>query len=1493
MLGDGSGDRRRPYPDEFDELSLESYDYRPGRHRDSERFASFSDRSRRPLSPPRFDRDPERPFGCEDRSRPSFGPSRPRPEEEPFSIPEKRDRPFDCQSPRAVRPRFSMESELDVPPRAPNMRRGDGDRGLPRPSDHRGTPPNAGSWHPRPYGFEHARSIAEDRADSLPFRGGWCESWHPSRRGPNREDFRDTGEKCSPPPLFRQRPEGRMDLDLCPPDSSEHQDSDHKQRRPRSGYRDYDHWDSHPEELQARGQERPGVPYCDERPASFSGPGGSPFHPGQFVGNSRRRPASADQEPLPGMSGPREPYIPRNMSQSSSHGSHSGSACEERQLPDKHGIRPAPLKIENRGDPDHGAAPGCQERPTIRNPPFPNPQKSRKGEEAVKPERQELPDNSGSYGLSNRRYSGESDPPNSGIREKAVDAGCPWPKLPVTGENRAVKSDPLLGPINTECKAQLPVGFGGIHVGIQGLPAASIPPVQLPRAITAVRAPSGPVISQHTGSVSHTESGSHQRLPILVQKQQQSFSAQDLLPSAPVDHVWQSTQSLSFFGSIPQLPTQSGPHTPRPTCLDNIDRPLTVMKAGGFNEEKPPSIPSDRKLQPPPSPPWMLGCKEQLGYPELRQCFQKVPQANKPEGPQYQISSGDNDEKPSAAPTGQQPPQITSKVSCGPRKPYGPDYPHSGRQSQSSDALPKAASLPSVSSLPQEPSTCPPSVCATPQQMTTTSINVTELDISAATPFKNQDPRPLTTAYPKVRFSLPPPLLAQAQARFPASANQDESRTCAPHASVSHAKPATSVEVKQPAVSPAVQSKLGDKPSTERRSLEPPPGIPCFIAGSLQGPGIATSVPQAPVSPIYFQGQQAATAGNQKQRSPAPDCQVQMTSALPSSKLGSNVGQLKLGKSKSPNELYGPFLPSPAVAVQLASTDTVSASSKVEVMDVDAVGTGLNVQSDKTVASIGPITLPVRKLESQSALSAVNQADLSKKSELRSQITGPQNKNAALKKQQPLIMKHPANQKKKAAESKNPEAEPKKQEAIVGSEGPLSRCDPGTTDPPKPSTGTGEAPSKCSGSGFKNSEEGMGNQAASVTNQKSTSVVKQETLKTEEISEKNDETLVSCKDKMITDKETPSGSESALNDHEVSSSTPECSDEGTSVGEDKTADASKEPSANSTVTVDGGDNCDKGRKLTPKSSSPATKRDDFSDSGESEHSDTNKSTESRSPSPKKRSARGSRTDSSDDDCQDTDTETRMDDNCRSGPFNEGQIFGIPVVFKAISSPHTFWHIRSERISRDLDEIVGDSVVNQKINRAGFLCVNVATAGDAVKLLSIKKLGGVIVEAVLPSMYLRHEAKIRGVPQEYSNKELTEYFSDFGVVAARRQFTYKRLRDGTFEEYPRSSVILTFKPDATLPSAVELGSDRYSVEEYIEAPVQCFKCLRFGHSARECVSTSRCKNCGARYCLEDCRRGKPLCANCFGPHPATYTGCPRRREVAFASLWKRAFDLDAL
>ncbi|KAJ3643999.1 hypothetical protein Zmor_026676 [Zophobas morio] len=59
--------------------------------------------------------------------------------------------------------------------------------------------------------------------------------------------------------------------------------------------------------------------------------------------------------------------------------------------------------------------------------------------------------------------------------------------------------------------------------------------------------------------------------------------------------------------------------------------------------------------------------------------------------------------------------------------------------------------------------------------------------------------------------------------------------------------------------------------------------------------------------------------------------------------------------------------------------------------------------------------------------------------------------------------------------------------------------------------------------------------------------------------------------------------------------------------------------------------------------------------------------------------------------------------------------------------------------------------------------------------------------------------------------------------------------------------------------------------------QCHRCQRFHHSQRHCRAEHRCVKCGADHQTSDCekqRRQPAKCANCSGPHPASYKGCPK-------------------
>ena len=58
---------------------------------------------------------------------------------------------------------------------------------------------------------------------------------------------------------------------------------------------------------------------------------------------------------------------------------------------------------------------------------------------------------------------------------------------------------------------------------------------------------------------------------------------------------------------------------------------------------------------------------------------------------------------------------------------------------------------------------------------------------------------------------------------------------------------------------------------------------------------------------------------------------------------------------------------------------------------------------------------------------------------------------------------------------------------------------------------------------------------------------------------------------------------------------------------------------------------------------------------------------------------------------------------------------------------------------------------------------------------------------------------------------------------------------------------------------------------------------FGHSAKNCRSKQKCLICGENLSHKGCpskESRKPKCANCKGPHVASYKGCPKYKKQAF-------------
>ena len=74
--------------------------------------------------------------------------------------------------------------------------------------------------------------------------------------------------------------------------------------------------------------------------------------------------------------------------------------------------------------------------------------------------------------------------------------------------------------------------------------------------------------------------------------------------------------------------------------------------------------------------------------------------------------------------------------------------------------------------------------------------------------------------------------------------------------------------------------------------------------------------------------------------------------------------------------------------------------------------------------------------------------------------------------------------------------------------------------------------------------------------------------------------------------------------------------------------------------------------------------------------------------------------------------------------------------------------------------------------------------------------------------------------------------------------------------------------------MKIGYCLERVEQYVLAPLRCFKCQKFGHHREACSGRQTCSKCGEKdldHAEEDCLK-EILCVNCQQDHPAYARTC---------------------
>uniref|UniRef100_A0A6P7GLE8 Uncharacterized protein LOC114340238 isoform X1 n=2 Tax=Diabrotica virgifera virgifera TaxID=50390 RepID=A0A6P7GLE8_DIAVI len=116
---------------------------------------------------------------------------------------------------------------------------------------------------------------------------------------------------------------------------------------------------------------------------------------------------------------------------------------------------------------------------------------------------------------------------------------------------------------------------------------------------------------------------------------------------------------------------------------------------------------------------------------------------------------------------------------------------------------------------------------------------------------------------------------------------------------------------------------------------------------------------------------------------------------------------------------------------------------------------------------------------------------------------------------------------------------------------------------------------------------------------------------------------------------------------------------------------------------------------------------------------------------------------------------------------------------------------------------------------------------------------------------------------------------------------KVIKDGVIEKIPRQMIIVTFAGNK-IPQFIYINKVRCPVDTYVHPVMQCYNCLRYGHSASQCKGKKKCRNCGKENDNE-CTQCDNFCIFCnSNSHNSTNRDCSeykkqKRTKEAMAHL----------
>ena len=187
------------------------------------------------------------------------------------------------------------------------------------------------------------------------------------------------------------------------------------------------------------------------------------------------------------------------------------------------------------------------------------------------------------------------------------------------------------------------------------------------------------------------------------------------------------------------------------------------------------------------------------------------------------------------------------------------------------------------------------------------------------------------------------------------------------------------------------------------------------------------------------------------------------------------------------------------------------------------------------------------------------------------------------------------------------------------------------------------------------------------------------------------------------------------------------------------------------------------------------------------------------------------------------------------------------------------------------EGISSEITNIKRLRDGNFLVE--CPNERVSRMLTKRDGSMFVDRpirVKPHVALNSSKGVIRCPElkNMTDLEIRENLRDQGVTDVFRVTVKKG-----DQRVPTNTLFLTFCVPK-LPEFIKVGFLRVRVSLYVPSPMRCFRCHRFGHTARQCKKDGDiCPLCDKPKHDSPCS-AELRCVNCGGDHPSNSTQCPR-------------------